>query len=481
MSDLNKSIVNATKWSSVTEIIAKLVTPVTSVVLARLLTPDIFGVVTTLTMIITFAEIFTDAGFQKYLIQHEFKDDIDKNQSINVAFWSNLVMSLLIWLLIILFCEPLARMVGNPGLGRVLAIACVSIPLASFSSIQMALYKRDFDFKTLFKVRIIGVCIPLIVTIPLAIILKNYWSLIIGTIMSNIVNAVLLTYYSRWKPRFYFSFVKLKEMFSFTLWSMVEAVSIWLTSYVDVFIIGVYLNEYYLGLYKTSITLVGQIIGLVIVATTPILFSSLSRLQDDEHAFTNLFFKFQRVVAILILPLGVGIFCYSDFITSILGTQWIEAAPFIGLWGLISAITIILSHYSSEVYRAKGRPRLSVLSQFLHIIVLWPTVYIAVKYGFEVLYTARSLVRLEAILVNLIIMYVVVKISPYEMLKNIYRPCISAIIMGLCSYYLLLYSKDIIWQIISIIISVVIYICVLFCFSKERKYLLYLYNKVVKL
>ena len=207
----------------------------------------------------------------------------------------------------------------------------------------------------------------------------------------------------------------------------------------------------------------------------------LSRLQDDEHAFTNLFFKFQRVVAILILPLGVGIFCYSDFITSILGTQWIEAAPFIGLWGLISAITIILSHYSSEVYRAKGRPRLSVLSQFLHIIVLWPTVYIAVKYGFEVLYTARSLVRLEAILVNLIIMYVVVKISPYEMLKNIYRPCISAIIMGLCSYYLLLYSKDIIWQIISIIISVVIYICVLFCFSKERKYLLYLYNKVVKL
>lgn len=72
MSDsLNKKIKTATKWSTVGEIAAKLVTPISSMVLARLLTPDAFGVVTTLTMIITFAEIFTDAGFQKYLVQHD--------------------------------------------------------------------------------------------------------------------------------------------------------------------------------------------------------------------------------------------------------------------------------------------------------------------------------------------------------------------------------------------------------------------------
>ena len=197
MSELNNKIVKATKWSAITEIVAKLVTPISSMVLARLLTPEAFGVVATLTMIITFAEIFTDAGFQKYLIQHEFKDDADRTQSTNVAFWSNLCMSLLIWLLIGLFSEPLAILVGNPGLGHVLTIACVSIPLAAFSSIQMALYKRDFDFKTLFKVRIVGICIPLFVTIPLAIWLKSYWALVIGTIAGNLVNALLLTYYSK--------------------------------------------------------------------------------------------------------------------------------------------------------------------------------------------------------------------------------------------------------------------------------------------
>ena len=70
MAELNDKVAKATKWSAVTEIVAKLITPITSMVLARLLTPEAFGVVTTLTMIITFAELFTDAGFQKYLVQH---------------------------------------------------------------------------------------------------------------------------------------------------------------------------------------------------------------------------------------------------------------------------------------------------------------------------------------------------------------------------------------------------------------------------
>ncbi|MBR3757489.1 MAG: lipopolysaccharide biosynthesis protein [Bacteroidaceae bacterium] len=478
MSDLNNQIVKATKWSSITEIVAKLITPITSILLARLLTPEAFGVVTTLTMVITFAEIFTDAGFQKYLIQHEFKDEVDRTQSTNVAFWSNLVMSLLIWLLIGVFCEPLATMVGNPGLGHVLTIACVSIPLAAFSSIQMALYKRDFDFKTLFKVRIVGICIPLVVTVPLALWLKNYWALVVGTIASNLVNAVLLTVYSKWKPSLYYSFAKLKEMLSFTIWSMIEAVSIWMTSYVDVFIIGVYLNEYYLGLYKTSITVVGQIMGLITAATTPILFSSLSRLQTDEKAFQEMFFKFQKLIGILVIPVGVGIYCFSDLIVLILGEQWTEAAGFIGLWGLTSSITIVLSHYSSEIYRAKGQPKLSVLAQILHLIVLWPVVLIAVKYGFEALYISRSLVRLELILVNLIIMYFVVHISVWSMCRNISASCLSAIIMAFVSHGLLMINQSIWWQVISIIACAIVYFTVIVCFLTERRMLFSFMQKI---
>lgn len=481
MSELNTKIVKATKWSSITEVVAKLITPVASILLARLLTPEAFGVVTTLTMVITFAEIFTDAGFQKYLIQHKFKDDIDREQSTNVAFWSNLIMSLLIWLIIGVFAEPLATIVGNPGLGHVLIIACVSIPLAAFSSIQMALYKRDFDFKILFKVRLVGVCIPLLVTVPLAFYLRSYWALVIGIIVSNLANAILLTVYSKWKPKWYYSFAKLKEMFSFSAWSVVESVSIWLTGYVDIFIIGVYLNEYYLGLYKTSMTVVGQIMGLITAATTPILFSSLSKLQDDEKFFQSLFFKFQKLVGLLVIPIGVGIYCYSDFITKLLlGNQWMEASSFIGLWGLTSAITIVLSHYSSEVYRAKGRPKLSVLAQVLHLIVLWPAVLITVKYGFDVLCTTRALIRFEGILVNLLILHFVLHISFWKIVENIKYPIFASMLMGIVAFLLKDMFPSIFWQCLSIPICVLTYLGILLLIPSEREIIVSFIRRVRK-
>lgn len=437
VTNLNSKVKTATKWSAMTEILVRVLMPIVNMVLARLLTPEAFGIVTTLTMIITFAEIFTDAGFQKYLVQHEFKDEQDKNESTNVAFWSNFTLSLVIWGLITVFCEPLATIVGNPGLGYVLVIACASIPLAAFSSIQMALYRRALDFKTLFKVRMVGILVPLFVTVPLAFVMRSFWALVIGTLVQNLANAVMLTWFSQWKPRLFFSIRKLKEMFSFTVWSLVEAITIWLTSYVDVFIVGTMLSQHYLGLYKTSSTLVGQIMGLITSATTPILFSSLSRLQNDKEGFQRMFFKFQKIIGMLVIPLGVGIFCYSDFATAILlGDQWMEAAGFIGLWGLTSSITVVWGHYCSEVYRSMGRPKLSVLSQFLHIIFLWPTVMIAIHYGFEVLYISRSLIRIQGIIVNMALMYLVIRISPWKMITNVMPSILAAFIMFIVAYML---------------------------------------------
>lgn len=475
---LNNRVKAATKWSAITEIAAKLVTPITSMVLARLLTPEAFGVVTTLAMIISFVEIFTDAGFQKYLVQHEFNDAQDRDKSTNVAFWSNLLLSLVIWGVIALFAEPLATLVGNPGLGNVLIVACVSIPLAAFSSIQMALYKRDLDFKTLFKVRIVSTLMPLLVTIPLALWLRSYWALIIGTISVNIVNAVLLTAFSKWKPRLFYSLAKFNEMFSFTIWSLIEAISIWLTGYVDVFIVGTMLSQYYLGLYKTTSAMVGQIMGLITAVTTPILFSALSRLQNDEKEFRRLFFRFQKLVGLLVIPLGMVLFIFCDEATElILGSQWMEASGFVGLWGGTSAIMIVLSHYSSEVYRSKGLPKLSVLAQFLHLIVLWPTVLIAVKFGFEVLYIARSLVRLECILVNLCLMGWIIKMPIGKMLTNILPSCIAACCM--CVVFLFPSTDSMIWTAVYFFMSIAIYLGIVMLFPEERTTLLSI-SRIIK-
>lgn len=464
---LNTKVINATKWSGITEIAAKLVAPITTMVLARLLTPDAFGVLVTAQMVISFAEIFTDAGFQKYIVQHEFKDDYEKFKSTAVAFWANLIMSLVIWAGISIFADSIARLVGCEGNGIVIAVSCVCIPLAAFSSIQMALFRRDLDFKTLFWVRIIGILIPIVVTIPLAFATQSYWSLIMGMIALNFSNALILTIKSKWKPRWYFSLQRFKEMFSFTMWSMLEAISIWLTSYVDIFIVGTMLSQYYLGLYRTSMSTVAQITSIITAATTPVLFSSLSRLQNDRDGFNAMFFKFQKLVGLIVIPIGVGIYIFSDLITLILlGGQWMEASAFIGLWGLTSAITIVFAHYSSEVYRSIGKPKLSVLAQWLHIIALWPVLLIFVNKGFEALYIARSLVRLELVIVQLIIMSIVVKINVYKMFMNILPSVVAA--SSILLIMLLPSAESMLVQFLYVVICMFIYFGVIFLFPVER-------------
>ena len=481
MSELNNKILKATKWSTITEITAKLIAPFSTMVLARLLTPEAFGVVATLTMVITFAEIFTDAGFQRYLIQFEFKDEKDKYNTANVAFWSNLTMSFILWALIAIFSEPLAKLVGNPGLGNVISIACVSIPLAAFSSIQMALYKRDFDFKTLFYTRIVGILIPIFVTIPLAIWLRNYWALVIGTIAVNLSNAIILTAKSKWRPSFYYSFKRLKEMFSFCSWTLVDTILVWATSYLDVFFIGMMLNEYYLGIYKTSIATVGQITSLITTALLPVVMPSLSRLQDNLPEMRKTLLNFQKYTAIILLPLGTGIFFFSDLITDImLGEQWHEAAGFIGIWGLMEVITVIFARFCSVIYPAIGKPQVSVIVQILHLIVLIPAVIIAVQYGYTALYWTRSLVRIEGVLVNFIFAYLLIKLSPLKMITNILPETLACIVMGTFAYIMLQLNNSIEMSFVYSALCIIIYFVTIYLLPGEKVYLYRFRKKLVK-
>lgn len=448
----------ATRWSTFTEIAAKLISPITNMILARLLTPEAFGVVATINMVVSFADIFTDAGFQKFLIQHDFPNRKALDDNTTVAFWTNLGISLACWGIISIFSEEIATLVGNPGLGNVISIASISLPLTSFSSIQMARYRRNFDFKTLFYVRIIGVCTPLFVTVPLAVATHSYWALVIGTIAGNFVNAFVLTVRSDWKPRLFYSFSMLKRMFMYSWWILLESISVWMTSYIGTFIVGAYLSTYYVGLYKTAMTTTNQIIGLVTSATSAPLFSALSQLQADDDSFKSVYYKYIQAIALFVVPLGVGIFLYRNLVTQILlGSQWTEAADFVGLWGVMSSVSLVLGTYCSGIFNAKGKPVFSFVSQCLHLVVLIPVLVFSAQRGFETLYVSRSLVRIQFILLQLIIVKVFFKVSPLQIMSKVLPSFICSAAMAVVAVLLRQVSEAFVFQIVSVVLCIIVY------------------------
>lgn len=479
--DINIKVSNSIKWSSLAEISAKFVSPFTSMVLARILTPDEFGIIATVNMVTSFADIFTDAGFQKYLIQEKFQSENELKKSANVAFWTNLGISIAIWFFISFFSEQIAVLVGNQGLGNVIVIASIALVFTSFSSIQTAIYKKKFDFKTLFYVRLLGVFVPVIVTIPLALLGYSYWSVIIGTLVTQFLTALLLTLKSEWKPYLYFNSQVLKRMFGFSVWILIESILLWLTSYIDVFFVGNGLNSYYLGLYKNSITVVNGLFNIVISATSSVLLSTLAVVKENKTEYDRMFFGFQRSVGILLIPIGVGVFIYRDLATSIIfGNQWSEASLLIGLWGLANAFTILTGQYISIVFTSKGKPKLAVLSQVLQLFELIPLLLLGLNFGFKALIVTRCIARLLYGVINLLIARIYLRLHITKTLKNLLPSVISSIIMGMSALVLMKVSDSYIWQFVTIAIDALIYFTVSMAFPSSRGGILGFVGKLSK-
>lgn len=462
-----KKTANATKWSSITELLARCITPIVNIILARLLAPEIFGVVATISVVVSFAEIFTDAGFQKYIMQHDFKNEEELDKSTNVAFITNLVLSLFFWGAICIFNNQLASLLGVEGKGLAIIIASAAIPIVAFSSIQMSRFKRDFNFKSLFFIRIITCFVPIIITIPLAIIFRTYWALIIGTLASNLVNAVFLTIKSKWKPNFFFSFKILKQMFSYSWWILLESIAVWLTSYIGTFIVGQYLSLHYVGLYNTSMNTVNQIISLITAATSAPLFVALSQFQHDNEQLLNTYYDFIKAISVVMIPIGFGIFMFKDTVTMLLlGEQWKEASNLIGMWGLSSSISLVLGTYCNGVYNAKGKTYLSFFSQILHLIVLIPAIIWGAKKGFETLAIIRSVVRVELIIVQMLFMKFFIKASWKKLFLAVFPALVCSVAMSGVAWGLSCVSVDLPWQIISILICIIVYFAVLYVLNK---------------
>lgn len=465
---IKQQAMRSMKWSSLTTIVLRGLMPLNYMILARILTPASFGVATTIAMLVSFADILTDSGFQLYIIQHEFMDEEQQKIHTNAAYWANLVISLLLCLLMVIFRNQIAIWAGITGLGHLIAFASVQLPLNAIFSIQMAICRRAFSFHTIFAVRATAAIIPLVVSIPLALWGYQYWSLVAATISGQVLAAILMVCLSRWKPSLSFSWTALKDMLSFSSWSFLEAGAIWFCGWSDILLIGAYLSAYDLGLYKTSLNLVNALAAVIASAITPVLFAALSRFQQEQHIFKKVFQRTQSMLAYVMFPMGVGLFLYQDLATRIMfGTKWQEAGFIIGIWSLTTAIKVVFSDLGSECIRALGKPRLSFMLHAKHVCILIPAVLLGISLGFRQLVYIRALIRLELAVSCGKVIKQLTDISWKEMLKQVRKPAILSLAMLVFALGLKQISNHIWWQIFSILLCVVFYGSLVLRFGKD--------------
>ncbi|MCH1982949.1 lipopolysaccharide biosynthesis protein [Ruminococcus sp. OA3] len=456
-------------WSLSSEVAVKFVVPVTNMILARVLTPDAFGVVAVCNMLVSFVDLITDAGFGKYLVQHDFESEEEKGQYADVSFWTNLGISVLMTVLIILFRFPIASFLGHRDYGNVIAIASVQLIITSVSSIQTAIFRREFEFKKLFVARISVAAAPLMITVPLALILRSFWALIIGNISGALVNAMVLTAFSKWRPGFFYKVTILKRMFNYSFWSLCEALANWTIFWVDTFIVGSVFSEYQLGLYKNSTNMVQSIMGMISASMSPVLLSTLSRLKNSKEKYSDAFLNIYNLILYLILPMGAGLFLYRDTATLLLfGSQWSEAANIVGAWGLMMLCSVTFYSFPAELYKSKGIPQVLFLFQMLYLVILIPVCIVSAGYGFWIMVYARCLCVLWQVFISVIFMKKYIGMALNKFFVTFITPCLATGCMVIGSVFMKTFLRGTPGDIIAIFICTIIYTAFLAIFARRQ-------------
>jgi len=297
---------------------------------------------------------------------------------------------------------------------------------------------------------------------------------------AQLFTALALLKSRRNQIRLFFSGRVFMNMFSYSAWSLAEAFSIWLTAWVDTFIISRFLDAYYLGIYKMPMAIVTTVMAMATASLAPVLFAALSRVQHDQQAFSNTFFTFQRYMALFLVPIGVGLFVFQDFVVQLLlGPQWKLAGIVLGSWALSSAIMTVTANLISEIFRAKGMPNLSFWTQVLHLVVLIPVIYICIQYDFTTFVYARSIVRMEMLAVAMLFLALFVNMSAFRILSNISVYLIIASLVGALAYSILHLYDTVLWTIACMLLCVLLYVAILCIIPSERTIITSGINKVL--
>ncbi len=427
MDNLRYKIVSSSKWSFASEAISKGLSPLLLLVVARLLTPEDFGVVGAATVVISFCQIFWEAGFAKALIQAEV--GIEKKAT--AAFWCNAVMSVVIFILLFVLAPYLALLFSDDTLTLVIRVLGLTLIFSSLSCIYTALFQRGFMFRAIFLVRLFSSMLTGFTFIALALLKCRYWALVGGMLVGSLAQLILSCLLSPWRPKIEFDLSAALKMIPFSMWVLVSGVLTWFYLWADSFVIGAYLNTHDLGLYRTGQTFVSFILALSLSPITPLLFSVFSRMQNDKSLIKASLLRAIRAITMIAFPIGFGLTVISEpLIHTVLGPKWLEATPVVALMAIVQAISWLWGA-NADAYRAIGKPDIEAKIWALGILYYLPVYLLVAPHGLEPFLWSRLALIFVAFPIHLYFLRKQFSIQVQEFFGNIKMVLIATAIMAL--------------------------------------------------
>ena len=423
---IGEQVVSSSLWMGSWRWSARLIGLVTTIILARLLLPEDFGIVATSGIIVAFFAMMIDLGTDSYLIRHQApdRDDYDTGWTLRLIVMTVASAG------VFLAAQPGADFFNDQRLVDVLRLLAVVGWLAGFTNIGLTMYRRDLQFRKLAFIGITQRITSSAVTIALAYWLRNYWSLVIGEIVFVLVGLVLSYTRHPYRPRFTLS--RVHQQWDFSKWIVVRNLGTVLRSQGDGIIIAKFFGVEIMGLFSMA----GRFSALptmqLIEPVMAPVFSGLAKKQDDHDVFVYSVLKVSTAIAFLMFP-AATLFVLLDepLVKIVLGERWNAVIPLIAPLTL----TVMLSVLSNPVMTAltiEGRVKLLAgLNWFSAFFVILALFLAAQWHDIDILVWARVVIAFFLLSIFYTYFKALLKVSLVSLFSAIYRPALSSIVMAL--------------------------------------------------
>lgn len=442
---------------------------VSTMILARILTPADYGIIAMVVTITGFADLFLYLGLATATIQ---RPDVNHDQ-VSTLFWINTGMGILLTFIVAGFSPAIAWFYDSPKLLWV-ALSLSTVFLINGSSVQhQALLTRQMRFISLAAIQIGSICVGLMFAVFFALKGYGYWALVFNNIIAALCAAISSWMATKWVPGLPRPVEGVGSMIKFGLDLFYFNIIDYFYKNLDKILIGKFHGSCSLGLYSRAYQLMMMPITNLKNPMVQVVMPALSRLQNEPEAYRNYYIKFLSALAFVTMPIVAFLYVCSDQIINIvLGTQWMEASQLFKILAFVAFVQPV-SSTSQIVLVSTGRTRrylvLGVLSSAVICIAFIAGIPWGAK-GVAFSYAAGSYLLIPPMI------YLSFKNTPIkfeDFIFAVFKPFFSSLIMAIFVSMLVLnnfkFLNDILILTICLTTSIIVYLFLFVVFFQGLK------------
>ena len=415
-------------WKFAERFLAQGVSFVISVVLARILAPELYGTVAIIMVFIGIANVFTTGGFSMALIQKKDADEDD----FSTIFYCTLAISFLLYGLLWILSPALSEFYNIPELKTLMRVFSLSILINSYNSIQHAYVSRNMIFKKFFFSTMFGTVLSGIAGIVMALGGAGVWSLVAQYLMNAVVDTLILSFTIHWRPRLVFKVSSFKVLMSFG-WKCLAANLIGtIYNNLRALLIGKFFTSADLAYYNKGKSFPDMISGNLSATVFSVLFPAISNASDSLPKVKQMTRKVMRVSAYVIFPMMVGMAAVADtMVTLLLTEKWIACVPFLQFACLYSMFHL-LTDINIQSINAIGRSDVVLRLEFIKKPVTLVIILCALQINVMAMGISLPLSSLFTMLINMYFSGKLIQYHFWEQMKDILSPVLYSAVMAVC-------------------------------------------------